>query len=204
VLRKTKNERSITAASLIRDLESLRGRRCFGCAAPVCSHESLMSIAMGFKDAPRCLNCLAAQLQRGGAELRDYLFAYFQKRDCYREAWRWANAAEQFAPETMPRCLWHDSVPQNPKPDTQNLPAAAISHSPIPPFPHSSSWDAGDMGCGDLVLELRARLQQMQSGEILKLTARDLGAPEDLPSWCRLTGHKLLRAEPPVYWIQKS
>jgi tRNA 2-thiouridine synthesizing protein A len=64
-----------------------------------------------------------------------------------------------------------------------------------------AEWDAGDMGCGELVLELRMRLQPMQTGQLFKLTARDPGAPEDLPAWCRLTGHRLVMAVHPVYWI---
>ena len=38
---------------------------------------------------------------------------------------------------------------------------------------------------------------------VLLLTARDPGAPEDLPAWCALTGHVLLRAAPPTYFIQR-
>jgi TusA-related sulfurtransferase len=60
------------------------------------------------------------------------------------------------------------------------------------------------MGCGDLVLELRLRLQAMQPGQIIKLCARDPGAPHDLPAWSRLTGHLLLRAEHPNYWIKRK
>jgi tRNA 2-thiouridine synthesizing protein A len=65
-------------------------------------------------------------------------------------------------------------------------------------------WDAGDLGCGELVLELRVRLGGMQPGEVLRLTARDLGAPADLPAWCRLTGHALVSEEPPVYHIRRK
>ena len=65
------------------------------------------------------------------------------------------------------------------------------------------SWDAGEQGCGELVLELRLRMGRLRPGEVFHLIARDLGMPEDLPAWCRLTGHKLLRATPPVYWIQR-
>ena len=67
-----------------------------------------------------------------------------------------------------------------------------------------AEWDAGDMGCGDLVLELRLRVQALAPRQVFKLKARDPGAPEDLPAWCRLTGHTLLRAEPPTYWIQRK
>ena len=62
-------------------------------------------------------------------------------------------------------------------------------------------WDAGDMGCGELVMALRLRLRAMP-GRVLELTATDAGAPADLPAWCRMTGHELLRTEPPRYWIR--
>jgi tRNA 2-thiouridine synthesizing protein A len=67
-----------------------------------------------------------------------------------------------------------------------------------------SEWDAGDMGCGELVLELRMRLKPLRPGQLMKLTARDPGAPEDLPSWCRLTGHHLTYADHPIYLIRRK
>lgn len=66
-----------------------------------------------------------------------------------------------------------------------------------------AEWDAGDMGCGDLVLELRLRLKAMAPGRVLKVTARDPGAPADLPAWCGMTGHLLLKAQHPEYWIRR-
>ena len=65
-------------------------------------------------------------------------------------------------------------------------------------------WDAGDTGCGDLVLELRMRMNRMRVGQVLRLVARDPGAPEDIPAWCRLTGHTLVAQTPPVYDIRKE
>ena len=65
-------------------------------------------------------------------------------------------------------------------------------------------WDAGEMGCGDLVLQLRFRLNDMSGGQVLKVTARDSGAPEDMPAWCRLTGHTLLHAAHPEYFIRRK
>lgn len=67
-----------------------------------------------------------------------------------------------------------------------------------------AEWDAGDMGCGELVLELRFRLKAMAPGTTLKLIARDPGAREDLPAWCGMTGHTLLRTEHPQYWIRRK
>jgi tRNA 2-thiouridine synthesizing protein A len=65
-------------------------------------------------------------------------------------------------------------------------------------------WDAGDLGCGDLVLELRLRVEAMRPGQVLRLVARDPGASADLPAWCRMTGHTLVAQEPPVYHIRRQ
>jgi tRNA 2-thiouridine synthesizing protein A len=60
------------------------------------------------------------------------------------------------------------------------------------------------MGCGDLVLELRMRLRSVESGQTLKVIARDPGAPADLPAWCRLTGNALVASNHPAYWIKRK
>ncbi len=64
-------------------------------------------------------------------------------------------------------------------------------------------WDAGELGCGQLVVELRRRLTQMEPGGRIEVIARDAGAPADLPAWCRMTGHTLLSADHPVYVIRR-
>ncbi len=71
------------------------------------------------------------------------------------------------------------------------------------PLHADEEWDAGDMGCGILVLELRKKLRA-QPGAIFKVIALDLGAPEDLPAWCRLTGNELVHHDPATksYWIK--
>lgn len=64
-------------------------------------------------------------------------------------------------------------------------------------------WDAGDMGCGELVVKLKLKLRnELSPGDILELTATDHGAPEDIPAWCRLTRNTLLAADHPTYYIQ--
>ena len=67
----------------------------------------------------------------------------------------------------------------------------------------ADEWDAGDMGCGEVIVLLRQRMQKLKPREVLRLTARDLGAPQDLPAWCRMTGRRLLWAEHPDYWIEQ-
>ena len=70
-------------------------------------------------------------------------------------------------------------------------------------FRVDDEWDAGDLGCGELVLELKGRLDRMRPGQVIKVIALDPGAPADMPAWCRLTGHTLLEQEHPVYLIQR-
>ena len=67
-----------------------------------------------------------------------------------------------------------------------------------------AEWDAGDMGCGELLLELRTRLDTLPPGQIMKLTARDPGALADIPAWCRMTGHTLMTKTHPVYLIRRK
>ena len=66
----------------------------------------------------------------------------------------------------------------------------------------ADEWDAGLMGCGEVIILLRKRMQELKAGDVFKLTASDLGAPEDIPAWCRMTSRRLLRAEHPHYWIE--
>jgi len=65
------------------------------------------------------------------------------------------------------------------------------------------TWDAAAMGCGELIIHLRARMNALQPGQRLRLIAQDPGAREDLPAWCRLTGHTLVHANHPEYWIAR-
>jgi tRNA 2-thiouridine synthesizing protein A len=64
--------------------------------------------------------------------------------------------------------------------------------------------DAGDMSCGELVFRLALRMRELRPGAVLKLTATDLGAPHDIPAWCRMTGHALVRAEHPHYLVRRK
>lgn len=135
-----------------------------------------MSIATGYKDGPMCLACLAAEVRREPERLRAELLGYILSKDCHEAAWNWASRSEPGG--------------------------CALAEGRVSPRA-DAEWNAGDMACGDLVLELRVRMQAMEPGKVLKLVARDPGAPQDLPAWCRLTGHSLLQAEHPAYWIRR-
>ena len=64
-------------------------------------------------------------------------------------------------------------------------------------------WDAGETGCGVLIVGLKRELRRIRAGELLQVTTLDAGAARDLPAWCRLTGHTLVAANPPTYVLKK-
>lgn len=67
----------------------------------------------------------------------------------------------------------------------------------------TDEWNAGDLACGELVIELRKKLRRIP-GEVLKVTATDSSAPIDLPAWCRLTNNTLVHhdAASKSFWIR--
>lgn len=67
-----------------------------------------------------------------------------------------------------------------------------------------TEFDGGDAGCGELLLDLLLFFKRQPAGSVVKVIARDPGAPLEMPAWCRMTGHSLLAAEHPGYFIRKS
>lgn len=65
-------------------------------------------------------------------------------------------------------------------------------------------WDAGAMGCGELVIKLRFRMRALEPGQLFELIAEDPGAIEDIPAWCRMTGHPLVDADHPRYLLRRK
>ena len=71
-------------------------------------------------------------------------------------------------------------------------------------IPVAAEWNAGHMGCGEVLILMRRKMQELNPGDVFKLTSYDLGAPEDLPAWCRMTHRRLLHAQHPDYWIEQK
>ncbi|HKB16707.1 MAG TPA: sulfurtransferase TusA family protein [Planctomycetota bacterium] len=184
---------------VLETLFRLEGRSCASCGGRLCNHETLACIPSGHADRPICLACLASEVRRSPEDLRDEIVGFLLSKECLTVGWRWANLREGEAADATPRCLWGD----DPR-DRGSAPGTPDILSGEPPGPVSGEWDAGDLACGDLLLELRFRLDAMAPGAVLRLTARDAGAREDLPAWCRLTGHAVLVAEHPAYWIRRK
>ncbi|HTP07400.1 MAG TPA: sulfurtransferase TusA family protein [Anaerolineae bacterium] len=67
--------------------------------------------------------------------------------------------------------------------------------------------DAGESGCGELVMLIAARIKTLAPGAILEVHAYDLAAAVDIAAWCRMTQHPLLaqqlNSQPQRFWIQK-
>lgn len=187
------------AIALLAGLDALTAAPCPDCAGGVCGHAYVLNVAMGFKDQPRCTPCLATALGREHADFLRQATDYVNRRLCFRSGWEWANDHEDVT-DRWPSCV----APATGMSATREV--GVSEHSTIAPLAQTitASWDAGDMSCGDLVLELRLRLNRMPPGGVLELTATDPGAPEDIPAWCGLTRHTLLHYEIPTYYIRRK
>jgi len=65
--------------------------------------------------------------------------------------------------------------------------------------------DAGSGGCEEgALLKLRDLMKGLEPGQVLEVRSTDPGVREDLPAWCRLTGHEFLGAKGARYFVRKS
>jgi len=67
--------------------------------------------------------------------------------------------------------------------------------------------DAGEAGCGDLVMLIFQEMKKLAPGQTLRVSAYDAAAEVDVPAWCRSTGNALLAqdltAQRKLFLIQK-
>ena len=68
--------------------------------------------------------------------------------------------------------------------------------------------DAGESGCGELVLLVFRNMKTLAAGQVLEVHAYDPAAYVDLAAWCRMTGNPLvahdLSVKPQRFLIQKK
>src|SRR5436190_3727741 len=134
--------------ALLASVQELHGRSCAGCGRSLCGHDAVMSIVLGYRNAARCASCLGSELGEDAAVLAERCLQWVQRRECFLRGWQWASAQEGHDGALRPPCLW--PVPAQ-SVAAAAAPAAATTDAP----PHQAEWNAGDLGCGDLVLELR-------------------------------------------------
>lgn len=182
-------------AALQAKVSALRLRPCTACGAVLCGHGALLAVVLGCQDKPRCAACLAGDLRESSQSLAERALQWIQRRDCFLHVWRRAGLAEGLD-LLRPACHFEGAVlaPSTP---------TKAPHVASPPIA-AATWDAGDLGCGDLVLELRSKMRELPPGAVLHLVATDPAAPVDLPAWCGLVGHTLLSSLHPHYDIQRK
>lgn len=185
-------------AALRERVAAVVGRPCRGCGSTLCGHGAVLAVLLGYRHAPRCSVCIAAELGEPPPALAARALEWITRRDCFLHVWREASAAEGAPDPDRPPCHFAAAPAVS---------GVAPTSDPAPARPAASaaeaSYDAGDLGCGDLVLELRARLRELPPGGILHLVARDPAAPVDLPAWCGLTGHHLDSSDHPHYVLRR-
>jgi tRNA 2-thiouridine synthesizing protein A len=179
---------------LLLSLERWEPGPCAGCGASLCAHAYVLNVALGHKRRPLCVDCLARGLGRKREDFLAQIHDYVSHRECYRAGWAWASAREGSVDLERPTCIYRGTEPGSVPPATGA--DAVAAHA-------DAEWDAGDMACGDLVLELRLRLERLAPGDVLRVRATDPAAGRDIPSWCRLTRHRLRAAGEPLFWIEK-
>jgi len=220
------DDTSIRAETVIAEVDAQWGVTCGGCANALLGHDVVLSMLMGLRARPRCADCLAKGVGDSREAFLQRAHASIQRLACYRAGWthsdrRLADAGAPWPEERLPSALRLDrrdvagleagaqaDVESEVEREFEALPVSlpealpeALDRAAQPPV--ADEFDAGDMGCGDLVLELRQRLLALAPGAVLLLRASDPGAPGDIPAWCRVTRHALLRTTPPLYWIQR-
>ena len=52
--------------------------------------------------------------------------------------------------------------------------------------------DARNLLCPMPVIRTQDRMAALQSGDILEVRCTDPGAMQDIPTWCRISGHEVL------------
>ncbi|MBL9079189.1 MAG: sulfurtransferase TusA family protein [Planctomycetes bacterium] len=187
---------SARTAALRAAVQALTGDACRVCGHRLCGHEAVLAVLLGSRGAPRCAACAAREHAEPAPALCARSLQWIRRRECFHDAWRAASAAEGFGASDEPDCLFAGTRAALP-----SAAAAAATATSAPPA--DDRHDAGDLGCGDLVLELKFRLGAMAPGAVLEVRATDPAAPIDLPAWCGLVGHTLLHACHPHYWIRR-
>ncbi len=49
--------------------------------------------------------------------------------------------------------------------------------------------------CPMPIIETAKKMKEMKPGEVLEVQSTDIGIKEDMPAWCRTTGHEFLGIE---------
>ena len=99
-------EQSKRAAAIVAELAGLADPACARCRRSICSHELVISLALGLLKSPECASCLAAGLRQDRDAFLEQQLAFMKERECWSKGWRWASEREGEAEAIRPRCLF--------------------------------------------------------------------------------------------------
>jgi 5-methyltetrahydropteroyltriglutamate--homocysteine methyltransferase len=64
--------------------------------------------------------------------------------------------------------------------------------------------DGGNLDCGNgLLLLIRKQIDPLDPGQILEIRSTEVSVAEDLPAWCRMTGHRLVWTDEGIFFIKR-
>ncbi len=89
-------------------------------------------------------------------------------------------------------CLCDDTIePSKQADDTSSKPVEKASDKPGDVV----KLDACGMQCPGPIMKVKEKMEQLQVGSVLEVTASDTGFAIDLPAWCRSVGHEMISVE---------
>lgn len=72
------------------------------------------------------------------------------------------------------------------------------------PLESDAVLDLGDAGCSvGGTLQARKLIETLAAGQVLEIRSTDPATADDVPAWCRLTGHEYLGADGPQHFVRK-
>lgn len=74
-------------------------------------------------------------------------------------------------------------------------PGAASAPVAIPQDAKTVEVNASGLQCPGPIMRMKLEMDKLNDGDILKITASDPGFAKDAPSWCNMTGNRLLNLE---------
>ena len=57
------------------------------------------------------------------------------------------------------------------------------------------SMDCMGLYCPMPIVKTAAKIKELKTGEVLEVVADDKGIKQDMPAWCKATGHEFLGME---------
>ena len=58
-----------------------------------------------------------------------------------------------------------------------------------------SSLDCFGLLCPMPIVKTAAKMKELEPGQVLEIVSTDEGIKEDMPAWCKATGHEFLGVE---------